>query len=466
MTYFNKDELEQAYQGYREAEFEDVTFLKIESYSEHEEVYKAADILIEEFSKTRKQFRNKEKYPRTARKLIASIWLHEGLFRFTTKDKYFSKKHRKQVWMTNRTLDLFNCARNLGWVEEVRGAIPPYLAKDGKGLSTIYIATESFNKLLTHLSNKDITNNPDMPCVLRKDKNKNVIEEPPEFYQTSKYRRLESLLKRHLKCLLAHEIAWQWSEPISAPDLLLTHQFTEDFSHGGRFYCNFQNKPKAQRNKVTIDGKPVGSLDITQCHPMLILRIFKGKEYEDGLFTQFNEDVYQVPGFKHLHRDIRKKAVNTLFNAESLESAVKSLRNTHWWIDGFTNEIVITTYKNKQKRHGEKIFESTQQINQFIENFRLFHPLFVDTIGSGIGLKLQGYDGNITHNMLMLADKINIPIVPIHEEYLCKEEDKDKIVEMLRGALKVTLDSYMSSGVVHAKWTDSSGTKEKISINL
>ncbi len=47
--------------GYREAEFEDITFLKIECYSEHEEVYKAADILVEEFSKTRKQFRNKEK---------------------------------------------------------------------------------------------------------------------------------------------------------------------------------------------------------------------------------------------------------------------------------------------------------------------------------------------------------------------------------------------------------------------
>ncbi len=466
MTYFNQDELEQGDQGYREPVRDEVQYLSIRAYSSHQEVKEAANILVGEFTRTRQRLRGVSKYEKDAKKLIASIWLHKNIFRFTTKKIYFTRGKRKQVWMTNRTLDLFNCARKLGWVEEVRGAIPPYLAKGDKGLSTIYVATESFNKLLTHLSNQDITNNPDMPCVLRKDKNKNVIEEPPEFYQTSKYRLLESLLERHLKRLLAHKIAWQWSESITAPDLLLTHQFTEDFSHGGRFYCNFQNKPKAQRNKVTIDGKPVGSLDITQCHPMLILRIFKGKESEDGLFTQFNEDVYQVPGFESLHRDIRKKAVNTLFNAESLEAAVKSLRNTHWWIDGFTDEIVITTYKSSQKRHGKKIFESTQQINQFIENFKICHPLFADTIGSGIGLKLQGYDGNITHNMLRLADKINIPIVPIHEEYLCKEEDKAKIIEMLRGALKVTLDSYISSGIVHAKWTDSSGNKEKISITL
>ena len=96
-----------ALQGYREAEFDDVQFLQIRAYSEHPEVYSAADILVQEFTKTRQQIRNKDKYPRDAKKLIASIWLHKGLFRFTTKGEHFSKGKRKQVWMTNRTLDLF-----------------------------------------------------------------------------------------------------------------------------------------------------------------------------------------------------------------------------------------------------------------------------------------------------------------------------------------------------------------------
>lgn len=166
-------------QGYREAEF-----LSIKAYSEHPEVYKAAEILVEEFSKTRSQIRNKDKYPRDAKKLIASIWLHQGQFRFTTKDTYFSKGKRKQVWMTNRTLDLFNCAKELGWIEIVKRAIPPYLAKNKIGLSAIYQTTNNFKKLLTWLTTEDITINPDLPCVLRKDEFDRVIEEPESFYQS------------------------------------------------------------------------------------------------------------------------------------------------------------------------------------------------------------------------------------------------------------------------------------------
>lgn len=407
-------------QGYREAEFEDVTFLQIESYSEHEEVYRAADMLVEEFSKSRKQIRRKEKYPKDARKLIASIWFHEGLFRFTTKNRYFSKKHKKQVWMTNRTLDLFKCARELGWVEEVKGAIPPYLAKGDKGLSTIYKATIHFKILLTHLSEKDIISNPDLPWVLRRDKKKVVIEEPEEFYETRKYKDSKHLLERHLKRLIAHNASWGGGSPISPVDLRLTRQFTKDFSHGGRFYCNFQNKSKKDRNKITIDGKPVGSLDISQCHPMLILRIYYGRETEDRLFGNFYDDVYHVYGYDHLHRDLRKKVVNTLFNAETLDSGIQSILNTRWWLDGLTNEIEIKTFKGKQRRYGDKLFENKKEVLKFIESFKLQHPLFGEALGSGFGLELQGFDGSITHNMLKLADKLDIPMIPIHEEYLCK----------------------------------------------
>lgn len=467
MNNTSNNELINTIQGYREPEFEDVTFLKIESYSEHEEVYKAATILVEEFYKTRKQVRRKEKYPKDARKLIASIWFHEGLFRFTTMKSYFSKGKRKQVWMTNRTLDLFNCARDLGWIEIIRGAIPPYLANADKGMATIYTATDAFKLLLTHLSGKDITNNPDIPCIVRKDENKNIIEEVPDFYETPKYKKLKNLLNAQLKRLLNHHASWEGGEPISPVELLLTHQFTEDYSHGGRFYCNFQNKPKKEiRNKITIDGQPVGSLDITQCHPMLMLRVYKDKEKEDGLFSQFNEDVYQVPGFEHLDRNIRKKAVNTLFNANKIEAAIKSLRNTHWWIDGFTDEIVIKTYKTKKKRIGDKVFKDDDEINKFISSFKLIHPLFEDLIGTGVGLELQGLDGNITHNMIKLADKLDIPIIPIHEEYLCKEEDKEKIIEMLRGAIKVTLKNHLNYGDIYAKWTDSLGREKAIKISL
>jgi hypothetical protein len=455
-----------ALQGYREPEFKDVTFLSIQSYSEHPEVYAAAELLFDNFRINKKQVRNPKKYPRDARKLIASLWLHDGLFKFTTKNCHFSKGKRKQVWLTNRVLDLFKCAINIGWVELVVKAVPPDVARDGIGLATIYTTTDLFKRLLTHLSNEDITLNPDLPCVVRKDKNKVIIEEEADFYESNKYKKLQRLVCNHLDRLISHKTCWANGEPISKVELLLTRIFSVDFSHGGRFYCNFQNNPKAIRNSITIDGKAVGSLDITQCHPMLILRMYKGKQSEDGLFSSLNEDVYQVNGFKHLDRSIRKKAVNALFNAKTEESAIKALRNTHWWIDGITNEIEIETYKSKKKRHGEPIFRSAAEVEQFIATFKFAHPDFADVIGTGIGLELQGFDGSVTNSVLSVSEQVGLPIIPIHEEYLVAEENKDALIEILRFAIRKTLKEKGQYGFVMAKWSDSQGNKSEVKIPL
>lgn len=453
-------------QGYREAEFHDAQFLQIRGYSDHPEVYAAADLLCKEFSKTRLQVRHKEKYPRDAKKLIASIWMHEGLFRFTTKAEHFSKGKRKQVWMTNRTLDLFNCMRELCWVDIIKEAIPPHIARNEIGFSAIYISTDAFKTLLRSLTKADITINPDLPCVLRKNANKQVIEESESFYSSKPYKEHQSLIQAHLERLRRHKTCWSDGSEINPIELLLTRQFTEDFAHGGRWYCNFQNKPKTIRNSTTIGGKPAGSLDITQCHPILILRLFKGKESEDGLFSCHNEDVYQVTGFDHLDRDIRKKAVNTLFNANDEESAIKSLGNTYWWIDGITSDIEIETYKGRKKRWGSPIFKNVEEIKKFIGNFKLMHPDFIDAVGSGIGLQLQGFDGAVTHQVLKFADAIDLPLIPIHEEYLVPEDKKSVIEEILKQSIRVVLQNAGQFGSINAKWTNSKGVSSKAGIPL
>jgi len=462
----NYQDSTQVLQGYREAVRDDITFLGIKAYSEHPEVYRAAELLVNEYCRTRQRIKNKDKLPRDAKKLIASIWLHDGQFRFTTKEEYFSKGKRKQVWMTHRTLELFNCARELEWVEVVKGAIPPYLAKNEIGFTAIYQATDKFKNILNWLSIEDITVNPDLPCVLRKSEDDRVIEEPESFYQTEEYLRHQSLVQSHLNRLREHQARWANGRLIPPSELLLTRQFTKTFGKGGRWYCNFQNKPKTVRNSITIGGKPVGSLDITQCHPMLILRLYNGKQSEDGLFSQFNEDVYQVSGFEYLHRDIRKKAVNTLFNANNEESAEKSLRHTHWWIDELTSELKIKTYKTKRVRKGQPIFRDTPEIRQFISSFKLQHPDFGKVIGTGIGLTLQGFDSALTTQVLKFAEIMKLPIIPIHEEYLVPEDKKYLIEEILRSSMRVVLMQAGQYGTLKAKWTDSKEVQTKVIINL
>ena len=143
--------------------------LKIQSYSEHPEVKTAANELVSAFYKKKSRKRDQKGFTRDARKLVASLWLHEqALFKFTTMKAYFEsgkQGKRKQVWMTKRVLQLFNVTKELGWIVLYRKGIPPQLSKSGKGFNSVYITTEHFYNLLTHLKHEDILPDTHAPRV-------------------------------------------------------------------------------------------------------------------------------------------------------------------------------------------------------------------------------------------------------------------------------------------------------------
>jgi hypothetical protein len=87
-------------------------------------------------------------------------------------------------------------------------------------------------------------------------------------------------------------------------------------------------------------------------------------------------------------------------------------------------------------------------------------------IGTGIGLKLQGFDGAITTEVLKFADQMNLPIIPIHEEYLVPQDKKFLIEEILRSSLRVVLMEAGQYGTIAAKWTDSKGNKSHVALSL
>ena len=97
-------------------DFKGTTYLRIEHYSGHPEVKLVADTLVSKYAAHRTFIKGREKWVSSARKIVASLYVREDdLFRFSTKKDYFSKGKRKQVWMTPRTLRLFNLMVELGW---------------------------------------------------------------------------------------------------------------------------------------------------------------------------------------------------------------------------------------------------------------------------------------------------------------------------------------------------------------
>ena len=151
----------------------EANYLRIEHYSGHAEVIKAAEILLEQYKRDEKQERLNAlpSWTGAARKLIASLWIREDdSFRFGTKNEYFNSRKRKQVWLTSKTLKLFKTARKLGWMVETQAAVPPrYSKKSDGGLAAVYTRTPAFLQLLQSLSVDDVEVDAELPWVQLKD---------------------------------------------------------------------------------------------------------------------------------------------------------------------------------------------------------------------------------------------------------------------------------------------------------
>jgi hypothetical protein len=449
----------------------DVRFLKIQHYSDHPEVASAAEFLVESLMSKRQRRRDADRYLRDAKKLIASLWMkgEADLFRFTTKAEYFSASKRKQVWMTSRVKTLFNEMRELEWVHLVKKAIPPHSStKSSGGQSAIYCRTKKFKDLLITLSHVDILPNPDAPRVELRDEDR-VLIELPESYQSSKaYEHTKKVLGDHYELLKDSDIRFSDSKPAPLSMLYFVRKFRPDLSSGGRFYASIQNMPKQERLGMTMGGKAVASLDISQLHPALILRLTQGVEREvDSMLFPALKDAYVMPGYAELPRAVHKKLINTLFNAATEDSAARSLMNTHYWYDIFTDEWVVKSYKGGEKREGFKVFpiKPKKSAIAYIEVFKLHHPAFTSAICSGIGSKLQLLDSQLIELMMSIATAAEVPVIPVHDEIILPNDAKTFAEVMLERSFRATIKEAGQFGVLAAKWSDLNG-EEEVKINL
>jgi hypothetical protein len=451
---------------------DDIAYLRIESYSEHPEVGRAAEVLVESYMVSRARRREQEKYLRDARKLIASLWLkgEEDLFRFTTKAAYYSPAGRKQVWMTRRVLKLFRQMTALGWITLVKEAVPPQSSrKSSGGLTAIYRRTRNFRNLLKTLSVSDIVPNPDMPRVELRDDNENLQELTDTYLSTPECRATFSILEQHYALLTASDIRFADGSAMPLSRLYFVRKYRPDFQHGGRIYAGFQNLPKKDRLGITINGESVASLDISQLHPALILRLTHREDRErSGMLFEALPEVYDMPDYPDLPRAVHKKMINALINAPTENSAARSLMNHYYWWDLLEEKWVVRSYKGRQKRTGGRVFDQEKPLRaarEYIAMFKLRHPMMSDAVCSGIGTRLQLLDGQLMETMISVATAAGVPLLPVHDELIIQEKYKTFAEMLLKRAFQETFKEAGQFGLVRAKWTTPK-SEETIQIHL
>lgn len=450
--------------------FADVNFLQIRAYSEHPEVRKAASLLVKAYFADSVRRKDESLLLRDAKKLVASLWLHPGdMFRFTTKTAYLSGEHRKQVWLTNRVLKLFKLMKRIGWVNDAIPAIPPFASSrgDGKGMATIYARSATFSKLMRKLKAEDVDVNPDLPrlkVTLDTDDHPDLTKETTfpidlALVTPNEYTKwVIGILEAQWELLRKQEIKRADGSKMPWADIFYHIAQTGKLLEGGRLYAPFCTYPKKERLGITIDNEPVGSLDLSQIHPTLLLAMEGLQSEAEVMGKDAPEDAYAMPEYPALTRSHHKVLINILFNAKSEDSAAKAFLNTHSWKDEITGELEIKTYKgrSKTKRKGKPVLSPNKKPEalRYIESYKKTHPAFTEAICSNQGLDLQSLDANIAIKTVGVLTQAGIPVLTVHDEFIVRQTDK-RFAEITLSLVARSVLEHAYRGTwkeVKAKW--------------
>lgn len=175
------------------------------------------------------------------------------------------------------------------------------------------------------------------------------------------------------------------------------------FSDGGRLYClpyrgiNYQQLNKQERSKIRINLADTVELDFSTLHLSM-------------LYAQRNIELLSDPYSFDCNRNIAKKTILVLINADTELSARKAL---------------------------EKQFENTIDFKPIIAAAKQYHTPIADCFGSGIGIKLQNYDARIAVNVVSHFTAKGVPCLPIHDSFIVDKRYKEQLKDVMIYAYKM-----------------------------
>ena len=431
-------------------QLKDFTYLRIEHYSGHPEVKAAAEILVDHVASGKRFLKDRPGWIKAARKLIASLWMREGdMFRFGTNKNYFSAGKRQQVWLTKKTLALFNAMVELEWVVKAYDAIPPkYAKKPQGGVTAIYSRRKTFTDLMVSLTEDDIEVDNEVALVELRDSEGVLLPLPANYLTSDSYRRTVDVLQRHFNLLINSNISKDGSSSSSSKldNRLLKYQrkWTGTTGIGGRFYSAFVNLPKEERLAITINGQTVGSWDFSQLHPTLLLLLEHGVGYEPNMFS--TGDIYSMPEYPHIPRSGHKAFINTIFNAKSKDAAARSIATARTWYDLFDDCWIVKTYKKNERRDGEPVWpeKPLEAARAYIDAFLFRHPAFENVAYKGLWGDLQLLDSSIMEEAMHRCNSRGIPVLPVHDELVVPRTKKEEVRQILVSSFhKVTKSKFV-----------------------
>lgn len=174
-------------------------------------------------------------------------------------------------------------------------------------------------------------------------------------------------------------------------------------NEGARLYGPFwQNMRKADRTTIQIDGCPTVEPDYS-CHHPSILYALEGKTVDGDAY-----DIGTLP--EGVTRGNVKAGLSILLNADSRNKALLALAN-------------------------ELQCEASRRIAAgVIEALEARHAPIARHFGTGVGKWLQYLDSEMTMQLVTRLLNDGIVVLPIHDSYRCRVQDKGRVKEEMARA--------------------------------
>lgn len=184
----------------------------------------------------------------------------------------------------------------------------------------------------------------------------------------------------------------------------------DDPMQGGRLYVRLQGLPDRRariRINTLLDGKPVAEVDLSANHPRMILALCNKKLPDD-----FYDD---VAAKTNTTREQVKFLVTRAIGASNRSIALKPKVDEKDW---YRTDFILT---QKQRKAIEDVIE--------LEQPDLFKHLY-----TGMGVYLQGLEGDILLRTMLDLIEQAIPSLPIHDAIYVQSRHKMQAKKALQRA--------------------------------
>lgn len=189
----------------------------------------------------------------------------------------------------------------------------------------------------------------------------------------------------------------------------------------GRLYAGFwQNLPKGVRGAITLDGEPTRSLDIANAHLRAAYGIMRA---DPGPVA---DDLYVTTGYETPERRNQiKLAVNIAFNDDKgRDHAIQTLA----WDFARADHKAETGSEDGARMGAWDIGKAAAAIDAAEKRHAPVVPMFY----TGAGLDLMFPESNVQLAVTKAARKRNIPILGVHDEFICPASKADEVEGLIQ----------------------------------